>query len=160
MRNSGNQEFSTKRSGALLRPWERPQAIIQFEIEQLREEGCHIDSTLTQRIEAASELNDEPTLNELLTELSELRPNADYLFDEPEDLAAIQAARPSGPRKLQMSAETDVLDRIYGAWLGRAAGCALGKPVEKWPKDTVAAYLEYYDALPLDNYIPMQLQRI
>ena len=154
MSNSGNQQFSTKEADTLLKPWERPQAIIQFELEQLREEGCQIDSTLIERIEAARSLNDEPALDQLMAELSESRPSADYLFDEPEDLAAIQAARPSGPRQLEMSPETDVLDRIYGAWLGRAAGCALGKPIEKWPKDTIAAYLEYYDALPLDNYIP------
>ena len=50
--------------------------------------------------------------------------------------------------------DIDLFDRIYGAWLGRAAGCALGKPVEKWPKQVIEEYLRHYDALPLDNYIP------
>jgi len=51
-------------------------------------------------------------------------------------------------------ADGDLMDRIHGAWLGRAAGCALGKPVEGWPKGTIDSYLKAADALPLDDYIP------
>jgi ADP-ribosylglycohydrolase len=38
--------------------------------------------------------------------------------------------------------------------LGRAAGCALGKPVEGWPKSRIDGYLKKANALPLDDYIP------
>ena len=50
--------------------------------------------------------------------------------------------------------EDAVRDRIYGAWLGRAAGCSLGKPVEGWPRKRIDEYLESTGALPLENYIP------
>ncbi|NCF44450.1 MAG: hypothetical protein GWP70_06460 [Proteobacteria bacterium] len=138
----------------MLKPWERPAASIGFEVDQRRQEGCEIDAALTERIRTAIAQDDEPALRQLLKELAALQPAAGFSFDEPEDLAAIRAARPDGPRKLQLPADLDLNDRIYDAWLGRAAGCALGKPVEKWPKDTIAAYLEHYGALPLSDYIP------
>ena len=44
--------------------------------------------------------------------------------------------------------------KTYGGWLGRAAGCALGKPVEGWHRDRIDQYLESAQALPLDDYLP------
>jgi len=51
--------------------------------------------------------------------------------------------------------DTQVLDRIHGAWLGRAAGCALGKPVEGWQKNRIDSYLQFARALPLNDYLPL-----
>jgi hypothetical protein len=51
--------------------------------------------------------------------------------DEPSDLAGIQAARPNGPRQV-VDPGCDLGDRLHGAWLGRCAGCLLGKPIENW----------------------------
>jgi ADP-ribosylglycohydrolase len=45
-------------------------------------------------------------------------------------------------------------DRVYGAWLGRCAGCTLGKPVEGWPRAKIEAYLRAADAYPLSSYFP------
>ena len=39
-------------------------------------------------------------------------------------------------------AALDVPDRIAGAWLGRAAGCVLGKPVENIPREGIRAIAE------------------
>ncbi|MFI8998246.1 ADP-ribosylglycohydrolase family protein [Streptomyces sp. NPDC053542] len=50
--------------------------------------------------------------------------------DEPTDLAAIRAATVPPP---PAPAATGLLPRLEAAWLGRAAGCLLGKPVEKLP---------------------------
>jgi ADP-ribosylglycohydrolase len=30
--------------------------------------------------------------------------------------------------------DDELLERVHGAWLGPCAGCALGKPVENWPR--------------------------
>ena len=43
---------------------------------------------------------------------------------------------------------------MLGAWLGRCAGCLLGKPVEGWTADEIRRYLEHADAWPLDGYVP------
>ncbi|AAT89468.1 conserved hypothetical protein [Leifsonia xyli subsp. xyli str. CTCB07] len=48
----------------------------------------------------------------------------------PPGLAEILAAAP-GPVAMTDPRSADLPDRVLGAWLGRAAGCLLGKPVEK-----------------------------
>jgi len=50
--------------------------------------------------------------------------------------------------------QEQLYDRIYGGWLGRTAGCVLGKPVELWPHERVRSYLELTGSYPLTNYIP------
>ncbi len=45
-------------------------------------------------------------------------------------------------------------DRILGAWLGRCAGCALGKPVENWPRAAIRRYLDRTGDYPIADYLP------
>lgn len=78
---------------------------------------------------------------------------------EPDDLNAIRALRPEGPRRLWRSFdETVYADRLEGALLGRFAGCTLGAPVEFWPIDKMAhlARENGMDFPPLDywKYVP------
>ncbi|MGC5413370.1 ADP-ribosylglycohydrolase family protein, partial [Streptomyces sp. DT225] len=51
--------------------------------------------------------------------------------DEPDGLDAIRAACPQWPRA--RGGRPAGRERLHAAWLGRAAGCLLGKPVEKLP---------------------------
>ena len=44
-------------------------------------------------------------------------------------------------------------DRLLGAWLGRAAGCLLGKPVEGWSRQAIRTLLERTGEYPLRQYI-------
>jgi ADP-ribosylglycohydrolase len=88
-----------------------------------------------------------------LEALPEQAPGSPY--DEPTDLAAIRAARPDGPRRLAGAPTGDaLLDRLHGAWLGRAAGCLLGKPVENWTRKAIREVLEYAGEYPLRRYFP------
>jgi ADP-ribosylglycohydrolase len=58
----------------------------------------------------------------------------DLAAREPNDLAAIRALRPSGPRRLWSAFDPGLYrDRVLGALNGRMAGCTLGAPVEFWP---------------------------
>lgn len=43
-------------------------------------------------------------------------------------------------------------DRLLGAWSGRMAGCLLGKPVEKVPREGIRAILQSIDEWPLRRY--------
>ena len=131
-------------------------SIIATEVVQRREEGCDV-SSVEPRVDAA--LADEGTPDDvfatLYDELDSLAPDEAFPYEEPSDLAAIRACRPDGPRRMEVRlGESEVRDRILGAWLGRAAGCSLGKPVEGWLRERIDAYLESVDALPLDDYIP------
>lgn len=44
-------------------------------------------------------------------------------------------------------------NRILGGWLGRAAGCLLGKPVEKIPRSAIKEMLSSNGTWPLTEYI-------
>ena len=43
-------------------------------------------------------------------------------------------------------------DRVRGAWLGRAIGCVLGKPVEKIPREGIRAIAEATGNWPITGY--------
>ena len=132
-------------------------SIIRQELTQRREEGC--DTTaIKARIEAALEDAQGTAESEyevLYESLCNLEPAESFPYDEPSALEAVRSRRPVGPRRLDVGLTDDeLLDRIHGGWLGRAAGCALGKPVEGWPKARIDSYLEFTGALPLDDYLP------
>ena len=63
-------------------------------------------------------------------ELEHMEPEASLAAKEPDDLDAIKALRPEGPRKLKLPGDAELADRMAGAVLGRFAGCLLGVPVE------------------------------
>ena len=132
--------------------------LIRMELTQRREEGCDV-SHIEPRVAAAlaDDSAEAARFESLYDELDALQPEASFPYQEPSELEAIRANRPDGPRRMALSLDDDELrDRIYGGWLGRAAGCLLGKPVEGWPRKRIDAYLKSVDALPLDNYIPFK----
>jgi len=70
--------------------------------------------------------------------LRKAEPRKKALEIEPNALDAIRLLRPEGPRRLWPKLKTSELnDRVKGAWLGRAAGCTLGAPVEGWSIDAM-----------------------
>lgn len=75
----------------------------------------------------------ERRIRGLRRELERARRPASLLRAEPNDLAAIRSGRPAGPRRMwEKFRPGEYADRIRGAFLGRAAGCTLGAPVEGW----------------------------
>ncbi|MDE0453289.1 MAG: ADP-ribosylglycohydrolase family protein [Gammaproteobacteria bacterium] len=130
--------------------------LLRLELVQRREEGCDV-AALEPRVEQAlaDETTDDSVFLALYDELDALEPDPSFPYEEPSDLEAIRALRPDGPRRMDVGlGDEAVRDRILGAWLGRAAGCLLGKPVEGWSRERIDTYLESTGALPLDNYIP------
>ncbi|MFF4247171.1 ADP-ribosylglycohydrolase family protein [Streptomyces sp. NPDC001822] len=77
-----------------------------------------------------------PLAEELLDELGRL--DSPSARDEPTELSAIRAACPRWPAPGSRAVAPGP-DRLHAAWLGRAAGCLLGKPVEKLPLDGIRA---------------------
>jgi len=77
--------------------------------------------------------------------------------NEPSDWESIERSRFGSyqPRDYQFD-KHDLYDRVYGAWLGRCAGCVLGKPVENWTRQKIEAYLNSVDAYPLSSYFPIR----
>lgn len=74
---------------------------------------------------------------------------------EPDELNAIMdAAKPiNAPESIRTPLnEAELYNRILGGWLGRSAGCLLGKPVERYQRPSLREMLEANNTWPLDNY--------
>jgi len=128
--------------------------LVRDEIIQRKEEGCDV-SGFEEELEAVLP-GDWDALESLYEALDELSPAPDCPYVEPSTLDSIRAARPEGVRRMEMPRdEGTLLDRIYGAWLGRCAGCSLGKPVEGWRRDRIERYLQLAEAYPLADYFPV-----
>jgi ADP-ribosylglycohydrolase len=90
----------------------------------------------------------------LLDEL-EARP-APSAPEEPDQWDRIEALLPPAPglprRPRGPDPEATYAARVLGAWTGRAAGCLLGKPVEKIPREGIEEILRSTGRWPLDRY--------
>ncbi len=142
------------KESALWAPWEKINFAISMECQQLKQEGFVLDTSLLRRIDEARNQNDVALLHSLREELKTSKLDPSFPYCEPSSLEEIRDSRPAGLRRETIVGYESLEDQILGGWLGRAAGCCLGKPVEKWPKDVIEAYLQFYSALPLDDYIP------
>ena len=85
---------------------------------------------------------------DLLDELADLPSR--LAEDEPTDLAGIRAACPDWPAPRPRGETTPLA--LEAAWLGRAAGCLLGKPVEKLPLDGIRALARATGNWPLTTW--------
>ncbi|HIE52554.1 MAG TPA: ADP-ribosylglycohydrolase family protein [Armatimonadetes bacterium] len=129
---------------------------VHRELKQRREEGCDV-TRLEEQWEAIAVRPPELRWAEyegLWLALENLVSPLESR--EPSTLEAIRALRPEGPRLLaRRPSERELRDKIYGAWLGRVAGCLLGKPVEGWSRADIDAYLQYVgEPSPLSFYFP------
>ena len=106
--------------------WTTQKELLRMEIKQREEEGCDVRGFA----ERFARLGADPAAVEsLYDELMALPIAPDFPYEEPQTLEGIRAARPAHavfPKPASPIAQ----DRFLGAWLGRACGCALGKPVE------------------------------
>ena len=124
--------------------WVQPEDLVGHELRQAREEGKDVDGVEARWFGAggqpapgrgASQEPVAPALRslalELLDELDAMtRPLA---AEEPDGFDEILAeASPASA-----TPQVDLRERNAGAWLGRAAGCVLGKPVENIPREGI-----------------------
>ncbi|MEW2168265.1 ADP-ribosylglycohydrolase family protein, partial [Streptomyces sp. NPDC007084] len=72
--------------------------------------------------------------------------------DEPTDLALIRARCPEWPGPPPAPPPVPNAARLEAAWLGRAVGCLLGKPVEKLPLDGIRALARAAGNWPLRSW--------
>ncbi|GAA2521011.1 MULTISPECIES: ADP-ribosylglycohydrolase family protein [Streptomyces] len=87
---------------------------------------------------------------DLLDELADL-PSA-LADDEPTGLTGIRALCPDWPRPPAHPPSPPDPERLEAAWLGRAVGCLLGKPVEKLPLDGIRRLARAAGNWPLAGY--------
>ncbi|MBQ8768377.1 MAG: ADP-ribosylglycohydrolase family protein [Oscillospiraceae bacterium] len=79
------------------------------------------------------------------------RQRENYPYNEPSDLASIQALRK--PHSYVQIAPADMEDKLLGAWLGRICGCMLGKSIEGIRSHELIQFLKETGNYPLHRYI-------
>ncbi len=136
-------------------PWLRLSDGLENEIEQLKEEGRRVDKEFEDAVRAVLELPDGHEKDRKASELFEQGQALPYLSgenEEPDALEDIFALAEGNPAPESFD-RAKVYDRIYGAWLGRCAGCLLGKPVEGWHTPEIHQYLKDSGNYPLSGYL-------
>ncbi|ROQ31726.1 ADP-ribosylglycohydrolase [Streptomyces sp. PanSC19] len=149
--------------------WVQPEDLVGHELRQAAEDGRDA-SAAAARWRAAGGPPAPESAGASPTPRPDLRPLAEDLLDtlatlpsplsaqEPTPLAEIQAATahdgrrgaglPVGPEP----GDTALRDRLHAAWLGRAVGCLLGKPVEKLPLAALRALARAAGNWPLTTW--------
>ncbi|WP_152363709.1 ADP-ribosylglycohydrolase family protein [Microlunatus speluncae] len=144
--------------------WVQPEDLLRHEFVQSRAEGVPVDDLVRRWTAAGQDVaapvsgaSDSPVpppvrnlAADLLDELARRRPAGDP--SQPDDLDAIRALAGPAPVAAAMPAENELFDRIRGAWWGRAAGCLLGKPVEKIPRAGIRAIAAETGNWPVSDY--------
>jgi ADP-ribosylglycohydrolase len=143
--------------------WVQPEDLVPHALAAKRLDGCDVEDVAA-RWQAAGGSLDPPRVGatpepasealravarRLLVELDSVQPPNALTAAEPDDLAAIEALAPGASTT---PAGSDLPDRIHGGWLGRAAGCLLGKPVEKIPRHGIRAIAESTGNWPISSY--------
>ncbi|MEV0595662.1 ADP-ribosylglycohydrolase family protein [Nonomuraea cavernae] len=143
--------------------WVQPEDLVGHELRQAAEDGRDVRDVAA-RWHAAGGHDAPPRAGASEPGASRLRPLAERLLDElaaipspldePTDLAAIIAATPSWPAahdRVPGGRRADPA-RVLGAWQGRVAGCVLGKPVEKIPREGIRAIAEATGNWPIRGW--------
>jgi ADP-ribosylglycohydrolase len=144
--------------------WVQPPDLLAHELVASADEGKDV-SDIRARWRAAGGQPEAPRGGRGVPADGPLRDLAEQLLDEldsrpapptlrerePADWAALTATLPAGVTSTAPDPET-LPDRLLGAWLGRAAGCLLGKPVEKIPRDGIREILHSQGRWPLRSW--------
>ncbi|GAA4701847.1 ADP-ribosylglycohydrolase [Promicromonospora umidemergens] len=149
--------------------WAQPEDLLAHELVQAADEGKDVADVRdrwvaaggdpTPAVSGAGPVPASPELRalarSLLAEL-DARP-APSAPEEPDGWAEIEALLPPAPvlpRRPSGSGGPDAAyaARVQGAWTGRAAGCLLGKPVEKIPREGIEEILRSTGRWPLRRY--------
>jgi ADP-ribosylglycohydrolase len=142
--------------------WAQPEDLVPAEIAALREQGADeaaVDAVEGRWAEAGGSTVLAPSGASAEPAPPELRALARVLLDglqtlqqpdpaEPDDWDDIVTLLPEAPA----SPSRAVFDRFHGAWLGRAAGCLLGKPVEKIPREGIEEIARATGNWPITGY--------
>jgi ADP-ribosylglycohydrolase len=128
--------------------WITPEDLLEQELATAPDEGRDL-SGLAKRWASAGPGADRRALALSLLDEADAVP-APESADEPESYVDIVRSWSAPPPVLGAGAVDP--DRMHGAWLGRAVGCLLGKPVEKIPREGIRQILDATGRWPLSGY--------
>jgi ADP-ribosylglycohydrolase len=125
---------------------------VRADISQMAEEG-HDESALLRELEEARAQQSLDALSALQEDLWQRSSPPDYPYDEPNDWESISRHFPDEASSGRRTDSDELADRLLAAWLGRCAGCQLGKPVEGATPSQVREVLSAVGSWPLRDYM-------
>ncbi|MCQ1999952.1 ADP-ribosylglycohydrolase family protein [Arthrobacter zhaoxinii] len=151
--------------------WAQPEDLVAGELTALREQGVAESgiAPIEQRwTDAGGPIRPTPSgagdipappamrvlARTLLDELQILQVPSAEEPDEWNDIAALlpSPVPPAPPPPAPPPAASVSFGRVHGAWLGRSAGCLLGKPVEKIPREGIEQLARATGNWPIHTY--------
>ncbi len=142
-------------------PWLRIGYDVRVEFEQCLKEGRDVEQ-YRGIVDAICTMNDdlcrqnEEWIAKVAEAMAKSPIKADFPHVEPSVISEILAESPSNVSAPVLPAVPDddtMLRKIVGAWIGRIAGCLLGKPVEGWRREKLYPVLQATDNYPMKKYI-------
>ena len=137
-------------------------ARVYYEWLQARDEGRdvgHLKEVCKSIQNRFSSDNRQDTLNDLAVayalekELREAPISEKFAYTEPSDYKGILEERPKKERMVFNVSDEEMKRRILGGWIGRVAGCLLGKPLEFWRRDPLRGMLKEIGNYPVSRYV-------
>lgn len=137
--------------------FENPRTLVKDEIKQLTEEGYDV-SEIENTFNWYLIMNRHFDINDARYFFYEVLKSAhkkeNFIYHEPSDWEDIMAESSFENYEKPEFSKEELFDKIYGALLGRAAGCMLGKPVEGWTREKILRYLKKAGESQLEYYFP------
>ncbi len=139
--------------------WVQPEDLLLHAFVQARSEGADVSALEREWVRAGGTLEVPVSGAAEVPATPEQRAVAARLLDAVDGVAPARhlelgsvLGRLAGVQAPAVPGVDDLTRRVHGAWLGRCAGCLLGKPVEKIPRAGIEEILRATGRWPLDAW--------
>lgn len=137
-----------------LTDWDLYSSTLRTEYRQSLEEGRDV-ARYQKVFESVAELSPdrykEALADVLFNVVKDAPQREEYPYNEPSDLENIRKLRAKTDRTFHPA--ENLRNRLYGAWIGRISGCALGKPLEGIRRGELEKVLKATGNYPLHRHV-------
>ncbi len=137
--------------------WIHYSEALDVEMRQAYDEGRELPEDIEERVAIILEMDDfmekELAAIRLMQDIQKMPYRKDYPYVEPTDYEEIMKECKGMLPELPKWDKEECYNKIYGAILGRAAGCMLGQPVEGWKSERIQGLMRDTGNYPAKNFL-------
>jgi ADP-ribosylglycohydrolase len=130
---------------------------IKYELQQREEEGNDVSELRAEWNALEDSILNEENKKVIVEKFYQKIENFPLIIEneinEPLEWNEILKITNTKPESVPSFTSEFIEDRILGGWLGRSAGCLLGKPIEKTPRSGIKELLSSNNSWPITDYI-------
>lgn len=130
---------------------------IKYELQQREEEGNDVSELRAEwnalEDSGFNEENKKVIVEKFYQKIENFQFTIENQINEPSEWNKILQITNLKPDSVSSFTSEFIEDRILGGWLGRSAGCLLGKPIEKTPRSGIKELLTSNNTWPIKDYI-------